>query len=89
MQERNDRPKSERKFRSMTLATIALDHIAAAYRPRRHASEHLARTTDATPNAARNWLRGLNAPHAEHIGALIERDPEFRAKVRAWLDSLP
>lgn len=89
MQPENDIPFLVRKFRTMTLCTLALDYIGEVYAPLRHAPERLARATQATPAAAKNWLRRQNAPHAEHIGALMESDPVFRQRVAAWIATLP
>lgn len=68
-------PSVDRKFPWMSAAIVApvrqrlLDAIRREFGPFRFAAEMLARASQKTPRAARNWLSGLNAPDAE---ALIE-----------------
>jgi hypothetical protein len=71
---------------SAALSEMTLGHIEERYKPLRHACEVLARITGASPNAARNWLRRVCAPQADSLGELARNDPEFRAKLIAWLE---
>lgn len=73
---------------STTLSELAFEHFDAHYRPLRFARELLARVANVTPNSARNWLRRECAPQADSLGELIKNDPEFRAKVLAWIERL-
>lgn len=73
---------------SAALGDLALDHIQAKYQPLKSAQEFLARAANVTPATASNWLRKRCVPQADSLGELIKNDPEFRAKLLAWIERL-
>lgn len=73
---------------SAALGDLALDHIQAKYQPLKSAQEFLARAANVTPATASNWLRKRCSPQSDNLGELIKNDPEFRAKVLAWIERL-
>lgn len=87
----NSTPKVGQDFRSgndmsAALGSLVLDHIQTKYQPLKSAPERLARAAKVTPATARNWLRRICAPQADNIGELVRNDPEFKAKLIAWLE---
>ena len=86
-----ERVITDRKFLtgddvSASLSELAFTHFEERYKPLRFAREILAKAAGVTPNSARNWLRRECAPQADSLGELIKNDPDFRAKVLAWIE---
>jgi hypothetical protein len=85
-------PKNGQEFHKggvvrTTLSDLTFEHIDERYAPKKFARELLATVGRVTPNTARNWLRRVCAPQTDNFGAMVENDPEFRAKVRDWIES--
>lgn len=71
---------------SASLSQIFFSHIRDEYSSKKYADETLARMAGVSPGTSRNWRRGICAAQADTIGELARNDPNFKAKLIAWLE---